>query len=347
MGMPFLSRKSQFTGHIVVYTLVAIVGVAILVMGINSFGKFMKARCTTELNNIRLDLLPSIESLRNVPGSTEVKAYRSNCGIDEIYLVDNGQAVPEMFDSKPEIADGIASKSATNIYIYSQGRLKDSFSANSLSINFPHYACVNAAENKFSFILQGSVGGVDAKQDNEQLGCLPIPATINNGDLENIDSHMNMIENEAKGRHDASKAIVQQVACKLSKNGAQLDILFDHRSDLADFSIYYFFPETCGFDPDGFDINSDLSLSSSLAPLPFSKESIVDGGGANIGFRLKSQSVLEGQGADVVSLDLTDTPLSEACIDYCRAFIINNDMCTDPLAQCQSGFLCGEEGKCV
>ena len=69
-------------------------------MGINSFGKFMKARCTTELNNIRLDLLPSIESLRNVPGSTEVKAYRSNCGIDEIYLVDNGQAVPEMFYSR-------------------------------------------------------------------------------------------------------------------------------------------------------------------------------------------------------------------------------------------------------
>ena len=148
-------KKSQMTGDLFKYALIAVVSVVILAMGYQMVRVIKDRACSTDIAKFEIDLKNIDKSLRF--GVRELQTYNSPCNVKRIYFFDLSKSIDaEKFSGFPIIKDTLKNEGSSNIFLVEDSKVKRSFFAGNLQIEEPFYLCFAPSNGRISFYAEGA-----------------------------------------------------------------------------------------------------------------------------------------------------------------------------------------------
>lgn len=343
-----MQKKAQMSESILVYAITAIIAVSLLTFGINALGKYFQGKCQAELQQFKIDVVSSADGLAHFSGSTEIKTYLGICNADRIYFVDPDNSLPETFEDKKEIDDSLSTGGTNNVFVYSGNTLLDSFSTGRLSMGFPYFTCIQDANLKFDFTIEGKPFGIDILETKASELCNPSASTILDTDkMAYISTKTNMTTNFTKENINKTNFVIEQPVCLKTDNQTVLKVIVGYKSELTNVSVYHSLPNCIADNLVGYISDSTSVASSSI--LSSLQKGWLDESEYNIA-EFKFKSTTSTNGIFEISYSLS-SKIDDNCQDYCNITVINHDVCDTTAVSptpngCLSNYICGDDGIC-
>jgi hypothetical protein len=214
-----MTKKGQIQTQFLKYVIAVAVIAVIFLFGYNSIRGLQERKCNSEYATFMQKLRTSSRGL--IFNEERAKVFDLPCKVDKVVFVDSSIDKPiSALEDYPLINDALETGSA-NVFLFSEGLIKKSFSMPNIKAGFPYFACYRTGGNKMRVVLVSDENMARVMIKDPDADCTtdkPVSIELKEEDLEEI-----IEELEDEGLEIDEEKVITEEECEILRSFEEKD----------------------------------------------------------------------------------------------------------------------------